>query len=202
LQVDFNSYNAAALSSSEKSVGTRYVYRFIVDSVVGVQFPQNGDSLWLNGAAGAKDIAGNMQANAVNRKVVLRVNRLAIVPNIVKTIVKNPFTPPTESFLLKFYATIPRMAVFGNITLAASGKVYDVLGNCVHTWNDTSLTISSSHGLLHGNDKDLTIRWNGRDQNGRLVGSGVYQAIFSFRQKNGQDISVLEDQRIKIGVKR
>jgi hypothetical protein len=179
--------------------GEKYTYQFLLDSVIGVSFPQTGDSLWINSDAGVTDAAGNVQTNGNNRKVLLHVYRNAFKPVIKTTISKNPFSPSNESFELKFTATIPRMVVFNNIMLFASGKVFDVLGNCVHVFDDDTLVLTSVTGLTH-NTGNKPIFWNGRDQNGRLVGSGVYQAIFLFKSSDGQYNGV--PQRIKIGVKR
>jgi len=202
IRVDKNSYNAATLVTAA-AAGSRYTYKFYVDSITAVQFPITGDSLWLgrgadNNGSGVTDDAGNMQTNYDNnRKVPLRVFRIPFKPIIKQIIAKNPFSPP-DSFRLQFLATIPRMVVFGNVTLSASGKVYDVLGNCVHAWPEKTIQLNATHG----NNQGLTIGWDGRNLSGRYVGSGVYQAVFSFNQDDGKNKTGFADQRIKIGVKR
>jgi hypothetical protein len=91
------------------------------------------------------------------------------------------------------------MVVFNNISLFASGKVFDVLGNCVHVFDNDTLILRPEHGLAHGAD-NKPISWNGCNLNGRIVNSGVYQAIFLFQSSDGRYNGT--PQRIKIGVKR
>ena len=172
--------------------GDKFTYRFLVDSIRGVPFPATGDSLWIKSSAAIADTAGNIQTKADNKKVKVHVNPVPFHWDVTPTITKNPFSPPVDSFSLRFRIHITRKTLAGNVKLSAWGKIYDALGNCVHVWNETPFKAT------HSQDVFLDLGWNGRNQTGRLVGSGVYQAIFTFNQ-NGQ---ITSNQRIKIGVKR
>ena len=198
VHVDRDIYTTATLVNSS-TAGNKCTYRFLVDSIETVTFPTNGDSLWINSGAGITDVAGNVQTNGNNRKALLHVFRNPFQPQIQTIITKNPFSPTSEHFELRFTATIPRMVVFNNISLFASGKVFDVLGNCVHVFDNDTLILRPEHGLAHGAD-NKPISWNGCNLNGRIVNSGVYQAIFLFQSSDGRYNGT--PQRIKIGVKR
>jgi hypothetical protein len=185
----FNSVDPLVNSRTD---GDKFTYRFLVTSIQGVTFPKTGDLLWIKSSAAIADMAGTIQTKDDNRKVKVHVNPLPFSWNVTPTITKNPFTPPADSFSLRFRIKITRIIMAGNVNLSAWGKIYDALGNCVHVWNEQKFQAT------HSQDVYLNLSWDGRNLNGRLVGSGVYQAVFTFNQ----DGQITSNQRIKIGVKR
>jgi hypothetical protein len=158
----------------------------IVSGNNNVKYPYTGDSLWINSNAGVTDNNGKVQTTGDNHKVPVNVKPIETQWDV--TIDKNPYTPQNDSMSVKIVIQNVKMVQFAQIS--ASGKIYDVLGNCIHVWEKRDFDPT-------GQSLELDLGWNGCNMQGRLVGSGVYIA----------DINVTSDgknssKRKRIGVKR
>ncbi|MBD3320604.1 MAG: hypothetical protein GF350_05855 [Chitinivibrionales bacterium] len=71
----------------------------------------------------------------------------------------------------------------------ASVSIYDAVGNCIV--EDLNFVDDPGRSCLYA-------IWNGRNLNGRIVGSGTYIAFVTARDSNGQ----ARTQRLKIGLRR
>lgn len=66
---------------------------FVVEKVEGIGYPMTGDSIWIDPGAGVKDLHGNAQGNAANRRVALRVDA---PPADLRVKVLHPVSKPKD----------------------------------------------------------------------------------------------------------
>jgi glutamine amidotransferase PdxT len=185
-----STYSLNISNTTLNKKGNKPTYLFNVKSIVSgnnnVKYPYTGDSLWINSNAGVTDNNGKVQTTGDNHKVPVNVKPIETQWDV--TIDKNPYTPQNDSMSVKIVIQNVKMVQFAQIS--ASGKIYDVLGNCIHVWEKRDFDPT-------GQSLELDLGWNGCNMQGRLVGSGVYIA----------DINVTSDgknssKRKRIGVKR
>jgi hypothetical protein len=175
-----------------KTGGSGAVALFCVSSP-GKGLPQTGDAMWI-AANGVSDTSGVLQANPNNRKVALKVVRPQA--GWKPTIACNPFSPGPG-----FVCNAVNGGAPGTVIIVSPDppslafkpadlhiKIYDMLGDCVFE-NQTAQT------GVDGNSYFFT--WDGRNKNGRWVGTGVYRGIVTVIDENG-----ILSKSITIGVKR
>ncbi|MDG5813953.1 hypothetical protein QA601_02600 [Chitinispirillales bacterium ANBcel5] len=176
--------------------------RFLVEDIRGVQDMTSNDSIWINFEAGVSDLVGNAQLNPRNRRALLEV----IPPpfNLDVKVINNPMDPansPIPDFVKNVpgYNAGPRGLVIIveptiDIRFALEGTVhlYDVVKNPV-------AKIDEGNGAFFDeNQNRLYFVWNGRNENGRNVGTGTYQAVIKV---TGSD-TVKETVTVRVGVRR
>jgi hypothetical protein len=157
--------------------------------------PQNGDSIWINSNGSVRDQLGNFQNNLHNRKAVLRVIRPSTQWKVYP--VCNPFPAGPGFICTAGNAGVPGTVI--EITPVKQGlatpsitprlMIFDIFGNCVY----------EQQSALKRPDRDAYyFVWDGRNRNGRYVGSGAYRANVIITEGNGAS-SITQ---ILIGVKR
>jgi hypothetical protein len=162
-----------------------------------IGFPRTGDSVWINTAGGIADLAGSLpQINPANRRVPLKV---MLKPSLRIAISRNPFSEVTPIIISDYPSItgkgiaivlrpIGRMGNVSNIT-EATVTIYDAVGNTVVP--KTAFTPDLTDNIFY-------FIWNGRNSNGRAVGSGAYLAVLSYTDINGITTPGIK----RIGVKR
>lgn len=131
-------------------------YTFVVLEVKGTGYPSNTDSVYINQSAKISDISGNVQGNAKNRRVLLKVNPIKL--SFKSSAGPSPFVPGHD----KVNITIdPAVRSRNEIDIYAHIYIFDPLGNCIYDKEDRS-------------NKLISFQWNGMNRNGRLVGIGTY----------------------------
>jgi hypothetical protein len=172
---------------------TGNVHEFLVTQVQGVNFPNTGDSIWIDPAANISDAGSVVQDNPANRRALLNVSPIPYTPHIV--IVRNPFTIGEQvsdagvngtGTIIKVPPPL-RMADVSALPKSGTITIYDVVGNTV--LKDDPFTLSNNW---------LYYNWNGRNFNNRYVGSGTYVAVITVTLNSG----TVTSSRITIGVKR
>jgi hypothetical protein len=166
---------------------------FIISQMQGVNFPNTGDSIWIDIASGIGDTTAAVQLNVANRRALLNVKSIPYTPHVV--IVKNPFSigAPVSDAGISGTGTIIevppplRMADANHLPKSGTITIYDVVGNTV--LKDDPFTLSNSW---------LYYNWNGRNFNNRYVGAGMYVAVITVTLNSG----TVTSSRITIGVKR
>jgi hypothetical protein len=156
--------------------------RFVVDSISGVSYPAEGDLIWIRatGTGHVRDGYGNVQADTANTPVRLTVeypefswSAGAVGGRFVPLVTRVPAD-------LREHLGIPE--VRGIVILASpvvqapdrvyrmegTVAVYDVVGNLVVRERDLEEAPQTNH---------LYFVWDGRNENGRVVGAGTYAAI-------------------------
>ena len=165
---------------------------FLVSHIQGVNFPNTGDSIWIDTASNISDLGSVFQKNAGNRRALLNVKSIPYMPHIA--IVRNPFSIGAQVSDGGVTGTgtiieVPpplRMADTTHLLKSGTIAIFDILGNKV--LKETPFTLSNNW---------LYYNWDGRNFNGRYVGSGVYVAIITVTQNDGTVIS----SKKTIGVK-
>ena len=180
-------YSIIVETSALASTGTHR--SFLVDSTV--IFPSKGDSIWINPLDAVGDTSNAIQVNPNNRRVVLDV--LPVPYKWSVKLSKNPFVPGKAITISGISGTglaieISPTTTSNNIILSAEGRIYDVMGN---------LVMDKTVFQKNINNKNLYMVWDGRNKNGRYVGTNTYLAIISVTDENGP-----HSQKIKIGVTR
>jgi hypothetical protein len=176
--------------TSANPIDGKFTYKFIVDQSAGENFPQNGDSLRIDPAAGIKDSsAQTSQLNPNNIKVPLNVHPIPY--KYVVLLSKNPYTPKIG---IDSIFVILDTKVKEGVKLEAMGTIYDVLGNVIKVV-DWAPAVPDPNPL---NPLKVTLLWDGANKYGRVVGTGVYVADLAIRK----DGIVIERSVKKIGVKR
>ncbi|MCX7725846.1 MAG: hypothetical protein N2053_03240, partial [Chitinispirillaceae bacterium] len=147
----------------------------------GVDYPQSGDSIWIQPEAKLSDFKGNIQLSERNRKVQVLVGEVFFsIKNIVKKVYPNPFNPFTnESVVIQLIPEKSRFPI--KIDTLAVAVIYDKVGNVVAKLNSKPLSDGAE------------IKWNGTNRKGRIVGDGTYLCFLYFKG---------ERERIFIGVKK
>jgi fibro-slime domain-containing protein len=134
-------------------------YTFVVLEVKGTGYPSNTDSVYINPAAKISDASGNVQGNAKNRRVLLKVNPIKL--KFKSSAGPSPFVPGRD----KVNITVdPAVRSRNEIDIYAHIYIFDPLGNCVFNKEDRS-------------NKLISFQWDGRNRSGRLVGIGTYLLI-------------------------
>ena len=173
---------------------------FIISQIAGVNFPNTGDSIWIDIASGIGDTTAVVQLNAANRRALLNVKSIPYTPHVV--IVKNPFTTGEQvsdadvgvtgtGTIIKVPPPL-RMADVNALPKSGTITIYDVVGNTVI--KDVPF-ILSKNGLYKN---WLYYNWDGRNFNNRYVGVGTYVAVITVTLNSG----TVTSSRITIGVKR
>lgn len=154
---------------------------FLVSGYHGLIFPVTGDSMWIRPAT-ISDTGSVWQNVYDNHKVALLVKppqikwKIVMGPNPIHT--KNP--DPKITFSIK-----PLIKTRVAFSIEAKITIYDALGNIVVHQAD----FKNPTGTLP------IFVWNGRNLNGRLVGTGTYVGKIIFSDGTPA-------QTVKIGVKR
>jgi hypothetical protein len=158
-----------------------------------VKFPMTGDSIWIDVSSGIGDVSSVVQKNAANRRALLNVAPIDYTPRIM--IVRNPFSigVPVSDAGVNGTGTIikvpPPLRMTDVSSLPKSGtiSIFDAIGNTV--MKEAPFTLLNNW---------LYYNWDGRNHNGRFVGTGTYIAIINVTQNGGKVTS----SKKTIGVKR
>ena len=150
--------------------------------------------MWIAANKSVADAGGVFQNNANNRKVALKVMRPKTDWKV--SIACNPFMPGSGSTCATENGAVPGTAIVikpanASLTLPAMVprlKIFDMLGNCMFEGQTAQKGADNNSYLFV---------WDGRNKNGRWVGSGAYRAIVTVIDENGTS-----SKSITIGVKR
>lgn len=156
-----------------------------------------GDTVWINHGGGIGDAADNLQANPENRRVPVRI----VDPpfSLIVRVANNPYTPGTKlppsisSLTGKNEGVVirvdPDRRVRKDLLLRGRVSIYDVVKNSV---------IENHDMVFDPTSQRLYLAWDGRNRNGRLVGTGTYLAVLEIT--DGSEFK--ERHSVRIGVKR
>jgi hypothetical protein len=172
---------------------------FIVTEKRGKDFPETGDSVWVDTAAGLTDLENNVQ-NKENRHSPLEVKpyqhkySVNVSPNPLN--VSNPEISAELRNLLGITATSgmviearPMGTIPSHVAVEASLTVLDVVGNVL---------VEEESGDYDATRQSVIFVWDCRNKQGRAVGSGTYLALIKIDEGDGQSQVI----RTKIGVTR
>jgi hypothetical protein len=120
---------------------------------------RTGDSVRINDVAAVTDLLGNVQNNPANRRVLLDVKAGDINWRI--KIKNNPFRDSTTVVMTPNFKGESRK-------FTAQIKLYDNMGRLVNEWEIENKQNDPVDGSA------LTWVWNGRNRQGRVVGTGTY----------------------------
>ncbi len=140
----------------------------------------NGDSLYINPDAEMADTRGKIQDNPLNNRVPVKV----VWPPATwrKSAGPNPFSPSTkgESIMIKLKPTTP--VDLRNVQITCT--IFDAIGNVL--FSET----------LQLRDNAFLGIWDGRNQNGRIVGEGTYSAFLVIEDGSGSETKL----KIPLGI--
>ncbi len=168
-------------------VKTTGMWTFTVDAIKGVEFPQEGDSVWINRGCGISDLLLNKQTNPNNHRVLLAFDTIPFTyelkagPNPIHT---------SESYSTITIKIEPSLKLRQYVNYGVEMLIFDNLGNIINTQ-----TIESQKSPTVA----VSLSWNGRNKNGRIVGCGTYLAVVKIHNHRGNTEKV---QTVKIGVVR
>lgn len=147
-----------------------------------VEYPADGDLLRIR-VGEIEDTGGNVQNSPHNPQVHLEVDYPEL--SVLISVGPVPFTPPDALLLV----ARPDKALPGSVG-SISGKVwvYDCVGNAM----------LSKEEMIPTGDGAVSCSWDGRNTNGRIVGSGVYLAVIEIQDALGR----FERYRRRVGVGR
>ena len=165
--------------------------------------PENGDSLWINPAAGVADPIGNAQTNPANHRVVLQVKEpvhMDVVP-VAPQGITHGIAPASGDPVWSVYGggglsgslgtgpgslpvqiAAPDVVHFGGLIFEATApfdlelRVFNNVGEFVSAVKAEVSEpdfVRLEPGALAGTRR-LTLLWNGVAQNGQLAASGAY----------------------------
>jgi len=162
------------------------VVKYLVETLEGD--PRSGDSVKINESAGVSDEIPNVQNNPGNRRVALEV-----IPGKInwQTKVKNnPFRDFTEVVIT------PNAKGDTTLYVEAQIRLYDNMGKIV--LDETRRTDPST------SNKALVWVWNGRNKDGRYVGTGTYllRAVCVAKTEAGVSIGSAQKVNKSIGFVR
>jgi fibro-slime domain-containing protein len=172
------------LTNSNKTTGT---WNFTVDAIKGVEFPQEGDSVWINSGCGISDILTNKQTNQNNHRVLLAFDTIPFKYNF--KVGPNPIHISDSKSVIVFKID-PLLKLRQYVNYRVDMVIFDNLGNTVYS---QSMESQKSPTVA------VSLSWNGRNKNGRIVGCGTYLAVIKILNHRGNSEKV---ETAKIGVTR
>ncbi len=163
---------------------------------------QQNDSIWIFDKAGITDLENITQTAYLNRKVLINVNyhfkmrflaennpfsegRRAIPEPVEQAYAINNVGLPPDGMVI---VVEPDCNICHTYPLKGTVSIYDVVQNPV---------IQKKAMVFHNETKRLYFVWDGRNYNGRKVGTGTYLAVINV---SGPDRKF--SSKINIGVKR
>lgn len=156
---------------------------FTFTEISGVEYPENGDLIWINPDRKVKDENGSEQTNSSNRRVPLVVKNPKGVWNV--KIGPNPFNPDSVKSI-RFHVVQESRHKVKAVAKEISVKIYDAMG---------SLTFESKKYTEE--DMGYSVFWNGYNRKNRKVGKGSYFAVITVEDEGGKMVF-----KKMIGVKR
>lgn len=189
--------------------------RFVVDSLLGIKYPKDNDTVWINDVSrDIVDMNGNVQTVDANKRVPMNVTSK---PYLLVISVETPVSPKTNKTPEMITAargiegvTITRgvgilvdpKTPLDDVTLEkARAVIYDAVGNTVAELAEIKAAYSKSDYLQITRDPEsggLAIFWNGLNRQGRDVGSGTYLMFLRIEDSNGE----ARIEKMRIGVQR
>ncbi len=188
-------------------------YSFLVDTLIGTDYPSGSDSIWIDAAAGIQDHSGNVQDEPGNKRV-----KMNVTPKPYKLTIKtgpNPFVPgkPFENIPQDLAARIP---FNGGVIIKVdpltyiddsngqgleilNATIYDAVGNKIAMCAD-ALDANERMAVVDDSDPGssiMYIAWSGHNMQGRIVGPGTYILHFIVKGNDGKENSFVT----KIGVR-
>jgi hypothetical protein len=181
---------------------------FLISEIRGVENPSRNDSIWISPDAGVKDMNGNVQAKASNRRALLKIGQIALSFTILSG--PNPFSPGVSEiandndipekiqgkrgFLVKI--NLGKTGPLSISEIKGTFRILDGLGNLIYTGT-----------LLKGSVTDQNnyyFLWEGTNKKGRTVGTGSYLAHLEVEtaETNSDDPPQRREVTLMIGVKR
>lgn len=180
------------------NLGNRHI--FAVKSINNIEYPGDGDSIWIDVNAEILDEFGNRQSNAGNRHAPLIVKPMPFTiivdkgPNplvINKSIFKDDGQLSSE--IAGKYGMVVRVKpvakVVTKVKLHGTIDIFDAMGSKI--FSDVSRP-------ARGTSSNVYFLWNGQNKNGRYVGTGTYVAIVRIENEAGEKTV----SRFNIGVKK
>ncbi len=163
---------------------------------------QQNDSIWISDKANITDKVNITQTAYINRKVLITITYHFQIRYLAEN---NPFTegrraipqPVEEAYALNNVSlpadgmviiVEPDRAISHSYPLKGTVSIYDVVQNPV---------IQKKTMVFHSQTNRLYFVWDGRNYNGRKVGTGTYLAVINV---SGPDRKF--SSKINIGVKR
>ncbi|MBD3239099.1 MAG: hypothetical protein GF331_00830 [Chitinivibrionales bacterium] len=194
----------------------------LVVPVAGVANDDNaivaGDSIWIQPIAQIADGNGNRQSNPSNRRVVVTTTVVRDPYSLDISVANNPVTlgdkrsriPPFLLELEPIRAELEGSRYQGsgivviaeasnpdklgpNFTLTGEISVFDIVNNPVIV--ERPMAFDDGDGRR---TKRLYYVWDGRNRNGRYVGTGTYLAVMTIEDDQGYK----ETKTVRLGVKR
>ncbi|MDG5816070.1 fibro-slime domain-containing protein [Chitinispirillales bacterium ANBcel5] len=162
----------------------RSEWAFLVRSLNDIEYPLEGDSVWINPEANVADLYSNVQDISTNKRVPLAI-RLP-KPEYEVFAGPNPFDPAEESLQIHITSSTKTRV---HIDFSANITIYDNVGNIVHK--------EIKENKLYSNK--IQTEWNGLNTNGRTVGIGSYLIVVLVEDDIDEETSV---HKILIGVNR
>jgi uncharacterized repeat protein (TIGR01451 family) len=149
---------------------------FLVTNYGTIEYPKTGDSIWIVPQNKVCDITSFFQNNEKNRRALLSVDFSGLKWKV--SLGPNPFD---QSLGQTLKISLNPSGVKRPVLVDATITIYDAVGNII-----IPKTVLSA-----GN-----FQWNGKNRDGRFVGSGTYMAIIEIMGDKK------EIKRVMIGVKR
>lgn len=164
---------------------------------------QQNDSIWISDEANITDLANITQTAYLNRKVLMTVTYHFKMRYLAEN---NPFSEgkrtipqPVEQAYASSNVNLPAdgmvivvepdRAISHTYPLQGTVSIYDVVQNPV---------IQKKTMVFHNETNRLYFVWDGRNYNGRKVGTGTYLAVINVSGPDKRKFS----SKINIGVKR
>jgi hypothetical protein len=161
---------------------------FLVESIIGIPFPQQRDSIWINHIAGVSDNKKTTQNVEKNKRVWLTIKQR---PFIFRIIVLGPVDP--VDFTIPDSIRISDKIVKGIVIMLTPNiqvpdhifkntgckiSVYDPLGNLLvkgEEFENYNQNLAVGVKKVTGKNR-IVVNWNGKNAQGRCVGGGEYFA--------------------------
>jgi hypothetical protein len=184
---------------------------FTVQSIEGVKFPEEGDSIWINAAENVMDASANAQLVINNKKV-----RLIIVlpPFVLEPYVIGPRDPQDKAIPVELKKS-NGLIINGTIILLKPNifvpvrelmkvrvaiEIYDPLGNSIANGKGYEVNngLVEMHARQIGQDCYIIILWADGNTRNRIVGSGSYLGMLSIEYPDGSS----ESKKVMIPMKQ
>ena len=154
------------------------------------EFPETGDSVWIDTAALVADFAGNVQ-NKDNRPAPLEVKQRNFIIDVIVTPNPGDFYQIINIDNISDKGILIKVDIIDgyspHLTMEALLTIFDAVGN----------TVLKINGIPSTDKKSFYFVWQGFNKNDRKVGEGTYLGNVVVKRGDGQERS----ERVYIGIK-
>jgi fibro-slime domain-containing protein len=169
--------------TSPDETGTTYT--FTISNISSVAFPLENDSVWINTPCGISDLFLSKQTNVNNHRVPLAFDTIRFAYELKMG--PNPIHLADQNRAI-IITIDPLQKLKQYVNYGVEMVIFNGLGSIIYSQSAESKDAPTVA---------VSLRWNGHNKKGRIVGCGTYLAVIKIHNHRGNTDNV---ETVKIGV--